>query len=77
MIFNSTKSEFLSIGSMDKVRLEKTELMVYKIGLSGVPLQRLTDDEAAAVTKRCLDKGIIFFDTAIEYSNSEEHLTNH
>ena len=62
---------------MDKVRLGKTELMVSKIGLGGVPLQRLTDDEAAAVTKRCLDKGITFFDTAIEYSNSEEHLTNH
>jgi predicted aldo/keto reductase-like oxidoreductase len=56
---------------MDKVRLGKTELMVSKIGLGGVPLQRLTDDEAAAVTKRCLDKGITFFDTAIEYSNSE------
>jgi len=35
---------------MDKVRLGKTELMVSKIGLGGVPLQRLTDDEAAAVT---------------------------
>jgi len=56
---------------MDKVRLGKTELMVSKIGLGGVPLQRLTDDEAAAVTKRCLDRGINFFDTAIEYSNSE------
>jgi len=77
LIFNSTKSEFLSIGSIDKVGLGKTELMISKIGLGGVPLQRLTDDEAAAVTKRCLDKGITFFDTAIKCSNSEGHLTNH
>jgi predicted aldo/keto reductase-like oxidoreductase len=59
------------MGSMDKVRLGKTELVVSKIGFGGVPLQRLTDGEAAAVTKRCLDKGVTFFDTAIEYSNCE------
>jgi predicted aldo/keto reductase-like oxidoreductase len=59
---------------LDKVRLGKTGLMVNKIGFGGIPIQRLTEDEAVNVVRRCLDLGVNFFDTANAYSTSEERI---
>ncbi len=59
---------------MKKIRLGKTEIMVSKLGFGGVPIQRPSDDEAVAVLRRCLDRGITFFDTADNYGNSEERI---
>jgi hypothetical protein len=59
---------------METIRLGKTDMMVSKLGFGGVPIQRVSEDEAVAVIKRCLDLGITFFDTAAEYSNSEERI---
>lgn len=59
---------------MEKVRLGKTDMMVSKLGLGGIPIQRLQEDEAVAVVKRCLDLGINFIDTANAYTNSEERI---
>jgi aryl-alcohol dehydrogenase-like predicted oxidoreductase len=59
---------------LDKVRLGKTDLMVNKIGFGGIPIQRLTEDEAVAVVNRCLDLGVNFLDTANAYSTSEERI---
>lgn len=57
---------------MDKVRLGRTGLMVNKIGFGGIPIQRLTEDEAVNVVSRCLDLGVDFIDTANAYTTSEE-----
>jgi len=59
---------------MEKIRLGKTNLMVSRLGFGGIPIQRLTENEAIAVIKRCLDLGITFFDTANAYSTSEARI---
>ncbi len=56
---------------MEKIRLGKTEMMVTRIGLGGIPIQRLSDDEAVLVIKKCLELGINYIDTANAYTTSE------
>jgi len=59
---------------MEKVRLGKTGMMVSRIRFGGIPIQRLTDDEAVAVVKRCLDLGVTYLDTANAYTTSEARI---
>jgi len=59
---------------MRKVRLGKTGLMVSEVGFGGIPIQRLTDDDAVALVRRCLDLGVTFIDTAYGYGTSEERI---
>jgi predicted aldo/keto reductase-like oxidoreductase len=59
---------------MEKIRLGKTEMMVTRLGFGGIPIQRLSEDDAVAVVKKCLDLGINYFDTANGYSTSEERI---
>ena len=59
---------------MEKVRLGKTEMMVSKLGFGGIPIQRLSEDEAVAVVRRCLELGITYIDTAHGYTTSEERI---
>jgi len=59
---------------METIRLGKTELMVTKLGFGGVPIQRLCEEEAVAIVRRCLDLGVNFLDTANSYTNSEERI---
>jgi predicted aldo/keto reductase-like oxidoreductase len=44
------------------------------VGLGGIPIQRLSEDEAVKVVQRCLDLGITFLDTANGYTTSEERI---
>ena len=48
--------------------------MVTRLGFGGIPIQRLTEETAVDVVKRCLDLGINFIDTANGYSTSEERI---
>ena len=59
---------------MEKIRLGKTEMMVSRLGFGGIPIQRVSEGEAVAVVKRCLELGINFIDTANGYSTSEERI---
>lgn len=45
---------------MKRIRLGKTDMMVSKLGFGGVPIQRVSEDEAVALVRRCLDLGITF-----------------
>jgi predicted aldo/keto reductase-like oxidoreductase len=45
-----------------------------KVGFGGIPIQRLTEDEAVRVVQRCLDLGVTFIDTANGYTTSEERI---
>jgi len=56
---------------MKKFRLGKTNLMVSHSGFGAIPIQRIGDDEAAAILKRAFEGGINFYDTARNYSTSE------
>lgn len=59
---------------MDKVRLGRTNLMVSQLGFGGIPIQRLSTDDAVAVVRASLDAGITFLDTAHGYGTSEERI---
>ena len=59
---------------MEKIRLGRTDLMVSKLGFGGIPIQRVSEDEAVAVVRRCLELGITFIDTANNYTTSEERI---
>ena len=47
---------------------------VFPLGLGGIPLQRIQQEEATALIKACLDAGINFIDTARGYTVSEEYI---
>lgn len=59
---------------MEKIRLGRTNLMVSRLGFGGIPIQRVSEDEAVAVVQRCLELGINFLDTANGYTTSEERI---
>ena len=59
---------------MQETRLGKTGLAVSRIGFGGIPIQRLSEEEAVAVVQRCLDLGVTFLDTANGYTTSEERI---
>jgi len=59
---------------MEKVRLGRTEMMITGLGFGGIPIQRVSEEEAIAVVNKCLDLGINFLDTANGYTTSEEKI---
>jgi len=59
---------------MQKMRLGRTEIMVSRVGFGGIPIQRLTEDEAVTVVRRCLDLGVTFLDSSHVYTTSEERI---
>jgi predicted aldo/keto reductase-like oxidoreductase len=59
---------------LEKIRLGKTDMLVSRLGFGGIPIQRLNEDEAVTVVKKCLDLGITFLDTANAYTTSEERI---
>lgn len=59
---------------MKKVRFGKTNLQVSKIAFGGIPIQRLSESEAVAVVRGCIDLGVNFIDTANGYTTSEERI---
>jgi len=59
---------------MEKVRFGKTELMVSKIAFGGIPIQRLSTDDAVSVVRGVIGLGVNFIDTANGYTDSEEKI---
>ena len=60
--------------SLKTIRLGKTDLRVTQLGFGGIPIQRLKEEEAVAVVKKCLELGVKYLDTANSYSTSEERI---
>lgn len=44
------------------------------LGFGGIPIQRVSEDEAVHVVRRCYELGINYFDTARGYTVSEERI---
>ncbi|OPL07430.1 MAG: aldo/keto reductase [delta proteobacterium ML8_F1] len=61
---------------MEKRRLGKTEMMVSLVGLGGIPLQRVDQEQATQIIKAAHESGINFIDTARAYSVSESLIGN-
>ena len=59
---------------MEQLRLGKSDLRVTRVGMGGIPIQRLTEAQAIAVVQHCLDRGINFIDTARGYGTSEKRI---
>jgi len=56
------------------VEIGRTGLRVTEVGFGGIPIQRLSHQEAVAVVRACLDMGITLIDTAMGYTTSEERI---
>lgn len=54
--------------------LGRTGLKVKSLGFGGIPIQRVSEEEAVRVVRRCYELGIDYFDTARGYTNSEERI---
>ena len=54
--------------------LGRTGLKVKRIGLGGIPIQQISEEEAVKVVRHCYEAGISYFDTARGYTVSEERI---
>jgi predicted aldo/keto reductase-like oxidoreductase len=65
----------ISLGlNLREITLGRTGLKVKVLGFGGIPIQRVSEEEAVNVVRRCYERGINYFDTARAYSNSEERI---
>ena len=59
---------------MEKIRLGRSELMVSRTAFGALPIQRISKADAVKLVRRAVENGINYFDTANNYSDSEEKL---
>lgn len=59
---------------MEYTNLGNTGLKVYRLGFGGIPIQRITQEEATALIRKLPEYGINYIDTARGYTVSEEYL---
>ena len=59
---------------MEYTNLGNTGLKVSRLGFGGIPIQRITQEEATALIRRLPEYGINYIDTARGYTVSEEYL---
>ena len=59
---------------MEKVRLGRTNLVVTRLGWGGIPIQRVSEDEAIPVIRAVVEMGVDLLDTARAYTNSEHRV---
>jgi len=59
---------------MRKVRFGKSGLMVSEVAFGGIPIMRLTKNDAVKVVRDIIDLGVNFIDTANAYADSEEKI---
>ena len=59
---------------MQKRRLGRTNLKVSVIGFGGIPIVKVSKEEACKMIRRAFELGINYFDTARAYGDGEEKL---
>lgn len=59
---------------MHRMLICDTGIEVSRLALGGIPLQRITENEAIKVVSYAIDKGIDFIDTARNYTVSESRI---
>ena len=55
-------------------KLGNTHMLINKLGMGGIPIQRIDSAECKAVIKQAKNSGINFIDTAVGYTVSEEYI---
>ena len=59
---------------MQRMVLGRTGLETYRLGLGGIPIQRVSEAEAVATVCRALERGVDFIDTSRAYTTSERRI---
>ncbi len=59
---------------MEKTRLGKSGLVVSRVGFGGIPIMRVSDDEAVQAIRHALELGVNFIDTAAAYGDSQHKI---
>ena len=59
---------------MEYVTLGKTGLKVSRMGLGGIPIQRIDAEGTKTLLHKLADQGVNYIDTARGYTVSEEYL---
>ena len=59
---------------MEYTNLGSTGLKVSRLGFGGIPIQRITQEEATALIHKLPEYGVNYIDTARGYTVSEEYL---
>ena len=59
---------------MEYTNLGNTGLKVSRLGFGGIPIQRITQEEATALIRKLQEYGVNYIDTARGYTVSEEYL---
>lgn len=59
---------------IEKKELGKTGIILRRVGLGGIPIQRITKEEAVKVIGYAIDKGVNFIDSARGYTCSESYI---
>ncbi len=59
---------------MKYIRLGKSELNVSRVGFGGIPIVRVSFEEAEKCIRTAIDLGINYIDTATDYGDSEEKI---
>ena len=57
--------------NQNEIKLGKTNISAKRIGMGGIPIQRLTVTESDCVLEKAVEMGINFYDTARVYTDSE------
>lgn len=59
---------------MERVRLGRTNITVKKLGWGGIPIQRVSEDQAVSVVQAAVEMGVDLIDTARGYTTSERRI---
>ena len=59
---------------MTPITLGKTGIVIEKNGFGCLPIQRISRDDAAYLLRKAVDGGMTYFDTARNYTDSEEKM---
>lgn len=59
---------------MERMILGRTGLETYRLGLGGIPIQRVSEVEAVETVCRAIEQGIDFIDTSRVYTTSERRI---
>jgi predicted aldo/keto reductase-like oxidoreductase len=59
---------------MEKARLGRTNLHITRLGWGGIPIQRVSEEEAVAVVVAAVEMGVDLLDTARGYTTSEARI---
>jgi len=59
---------------VQKVRLGRTNITVKKLGWGGIPIQRVSEDQAISVVQAAVEMGVDLIDTARGYTTSERRI---